>query len=567
MNSMTTSHSPILDRPALVRVFGGAALFGLLIWLLLPSMVVVIDDDFWYLKSVVETFQRGRPWTSEYLAPWAASTSSLAALVFALTDRMSLAVHGQLAIAGFLSCLGLTLWLRDLGVSTSRRWMAALVLLASPTVLFMHLLFTGVALYWGCLWMSVWAYGRRRWWVFLMFWAVALANRQSAITWLALPGWYFLTEGWQRKDWRPVQMMVAAGVWFLLVKKGMNPNIGQQWVNHEAFDLSRLGTRPVTLALCLAALTTGFGLSGFARPDAWKVRLWAALPAMALGALAGIKCLTFIVWTHNGYNDPYVEFYFGVLGAFAGLGLVVGGVRRPAVGALIAALGGMVLLTLYSGKFDYYFVEILWWGVVAGAAGASSSATSSATGRVWQWIALILALVVIVLNARFMARLKLEQHRFAAFNTLYEKAYRDGSLKLHETGLTTMGHMGWWLEDYYREKTGPRSFGDLAGFIRLCDNWDSTDGGVSLVTELPKSFRKVNAWLPSRTSKILNRPEAREIGSLKQRVLFFWDATYRLKQLKRQHPAAHEVEIDYATFKARPFPLDDEEWSRLLRGR
>jgi hypothetical protein len=65
---------------------------------------------------------------------------------------------------------------------------------------------------------------------------------------------------------------------------------------------------------------------------------------------------------------------------------------------------------------------------------------------------------------------------------------------------------------------------------------------------------------------MLNKPEAREIGVLKQRILFFWEATYRLKQIKRRNPPPRQVEIDYANFKESPFPLNDNEWSRLMRG-
>ncbi len=559
---MTTS-LPSSTRLTWLILLGSAGAFGLLIWLMLPSMVVVMDDDFWYLKSVVETFQRGRPWTSEYLAPWAASTSSLAAIMFALTDSMSIAVHGQLAVAAGLAFLGLTLWLKDEGLGPVRRVPLALVLLASPTVLFMFLMFTGAALYWGCFWMCIWAFGRRNWLAFFLFWAIALANRQSAIGWMALPFWFMLEEGWKQRNWRPAVLIVAGGVWFLAVKSGMNANTGQAWVNHTTFDLSGLGTRHVTLALCLAALVAGFGLGGLIKPSQRSINPWLAIVAMLVGSQIAINCVSWLQWTHSGYNDSWQRLYFGAGGTLAGLGLIMAW-RRPSGGALLAALGCATLLTLYSGKFDYYFVEMVWWGVVASVMGAKSS-SAAPPSPLWSRLGLVLTVVVLVCDARFLVRLKLDQHRITAFNTLYEKAYRDGTLKLHESGLTTMGHLGWWLEDHYREKTGTKP-GDLAGFILMCDAWDSTDGGTSLVTEFPKLIRRYSDWLPQRTSKMLNKPEAREIGVLKQRILFFWEATYRLKQIKRRNPPPRQVEIDYATFKESPFPLNDDEWSRLMRG-
>ena len=85
------------------------------------------------------------------------------------------------------------------------------------------------------------------------------------------------------------------------------------------------------------------------------------------------------------------------------------------------------------------------------------------------------------------------------------------------------------------------------------------------MTELPKSFRKYSDWVPQRNSKLLQKPEVREVGSLQMTVLGFWQATYRLKQIPVPAPR-RQMEIDYATFKGRPFPLNDEEWRKLMRG-
>lgn len=540
---------------------GCAVLFGLLIWFALPGMVVAIDDDFWYLKSLVETYQRGRPWTTEYLAPWAASTSSIGALIFAVTNSMSLAVHGQLAVEAGLLALGLMLWLRDRGASVGLRLSVPWLLLGVPTVVFMLLMFTGVALYWACFWLCAWAFGRRNWVLFFICWAVALANRQSAIVWLALPGWLVLEESWKKRDWRPMAVILAAGAWFLFVKLGMNANTAQAWVSGRSFDVSKAGIRPISFGLCVAALFAGLGLGGLIRPHWAAFKPWRAVVLMAAGAGVALWCLPNLQWTHSGYNDAFQKAYFVMWGVLAGLGLSMGW-RRPWGGALLAALGCCALLTLYSGQFDYYFAEMVWWGVMASVLG-SPAVPAVAGSRWWKAVLWLLMAAIMMLNARFFVRLKLDQHRVMAFNVLYEKAYREGALKLHDTGLSNMGHLGWWLEDYYREKTGAKP-GDLAGFIKLCDSWDGQTG-VSLVTEFPKSFRKYSDWIPQRNSKLLQKPEVREVGSMKLRILGFWEATYRLKQIPVPAPR-RQMEIDYATFKGRPFPLNDAEWSRLMRG-
>ncbi len=110
----------------------GALGFGLLIWLQLPGMVVTLDDDFGYLRSVVETCQRGRPWTYDWLTPWAASMSVLVACLFKLTGSFSFAVHFSLALCAALAFLGLSLFLIDNGVSQLRAMGVAALLLSCP---------------------------------------------------------------------------------------------------------------------------------------------------------------------------------------------------------------------------------------------------------------------------------------------------------------------------------------------------------------------------------------------------------------------------------------------------
>src|SRR4051812_26302714 len=79
------------------RLAIGAFGYGLLIWLLLPSGVIAINDDFGYLRSVIQTIQHGRPWTDDWLEPWAASLSLFAGLLFRATGSFSFAIHGLLA--------------------------------------------------------------------------------------------------------------------------------------------------------------------------------------------------------------------------------------------------------------------------------------------------------------------------------------------------------------------------------------------------------------------------------------------------------------------------------------
>jgi hypothetical protein len=53
-----------------------------------------MSDDVGYLRSIVETFHHGRPWTDDWLEPWAFSLSAASALLFWLTGHFYLATRG-----------------------------------------------------------------------------------------------------------------------------------------------------------------------------------------------------------------------------------------------------------------------------------------------------------------------------------------------------------------------------------------------------------------------------------------------------------------------------------------
>src|SRR5215468_1977821 len=61
------------------------AVSTLIIWFSFPPTTIVFNDDFGYLRSIAETIQHGRPWTDDWLEPWAASLSVLSALIFKVT--------------------------------------------------------------------------------------------------------------------------------------------------------------------------------------------------------------------------------------------------------------------------------------------------------------------------------------------------------------------------------------------------------------------------------------------------------------------------------------------------
>ncbi len=572
----------------------GASLFGLAIWLALPSMVVVIDDDFGYLKSVVGTLKRGKPWTDEWLAPWAASMSVLAALLFKATKSFQFAVQFSLALSAALSCLGLSLFLQKCGCVRWRSVFIAWLVLCSPTVLFMLLMFTSVALYMGCLWLCIVLAGCGRWWWFLAAWTVGIAARQSAVVWIALPAWAVLTHLWRTRSWLPkeraVWMEVAViGVGacvMLALKFGMNRTHSQDVAYGAMSHLSAwapgnkaiaLGGLALVAGLGSGCLATVFGLRGDAPGTVASSRpgwlWWLLLLLLAAAGVGGAQWFwANIVSTHRCYNDSLAGAFFLVAGLASALGLAF----RPVVPRwdfLLAGLGAWALLAIYGGVFDYYFIDTFFWGFAAAAAGArfmsqgrevAGSRTRNFTRLSGRVSAAALMVLIALWDGRCYVRMKLEQDRVAGYIQLYEKALRSGALKPGEVGHEPFGYIGWLFHDYYLAHGGDHS-PDIGGFIRYTDPWDEKRGTGVLTTYDP-ALRPYRDWLPTHNNSALMRcEEAVTIAEYKAPVLWFHKAKYILKRLNGNDHPKEQPAIDAEEYAPVQFPLDDSEWRRLAQ--
>lgn len=168
-----------------------AIAYGLLLWTLLPATLGPRErDEFAYLKSVFETLQHDRPWTDDYLEPWAALLSTLVAALFRLTHEMQFAVQAPSVVGGAVGFAALAAALsRGSRAALPIALAATAVLFTAPIVLRCLTEFTGFELVFPALAVCLWAALRQRWGIFLLAWCVAAASRQSALGWLALPGW------------------------------------------------------------------------------------------------------------------------------------------------------------------------------------------------------------------------------------------------------------------------------------------------------------------------------------------------------------------------------------------
>lgn len=575
---------PIRIRPWLSHPLLGALSFGLLIWLLLPPMIVAMDDDFGYLRSVVETLQRGRPWTYDWLTPWAASMSVLVAGFYYVTQSFTFAIRFSLALSASLGFLGLAFYLLDHGLSRTKSYLIAALLLLSPTVLFMEVMFTSVALYLGCFWMCLWLYHRQRWSWFFVVWFIAFSSRQSAIVWLTLPAWFVFIELSRTKTWWPRALtslrpaaVVAGGIAsFLLLKLTMNPTYGQAFVTKATQGFHPHASSTL---LGLLALLAGVGWAGFAAlfydynaREMAAVRLksvwcWLALLVICgAGMWGGREFIDGIEFTHSAYEDMWASSWFGLLAVCASMGLVLRPVL-PRWDMILAGLGATTLLSLYGGRFDYYYIDGFFWGFAAATfpVGQSHPISQTLPARLVHGVVILFIALLAMWDLRCYGLQKSDLDRIAAVNTIYEQALRQGKIKPHEIGLATFGYIGWRFESHYHQHL-EQHLDDLADFMKAVDGWNG-DHGMAVITEFPKQLRHYGTWFRAHNkSELKSSHSAITLAEFQAPVLWFFQAKYSLKRISTSPSQEGNSNFNYPRYIEHPFPLNDMEWRRLISG-
>src|SRR5882724_8619932 len=131
--------------------------YGFLVYLIIPKWVIVMNDDFGYLRSVIETVQHGRPWTDDWLEPWAFSLSAISALLFESTGNFYLATVGLQIVSAALLFYSLWRLLTARAVSSPGAVVVAFLIVTFPTVFWKTLEFTALTVYLPCLIIALWA--------------------------------------------------------------------------------------------------------------------------------------------------------------------------------------------------------------------------------------------------------------------------------------------------------------------------------------------------------------------------------------------------------------------------
>lgn len=347
-------------------------LFGGLVYACLPANVVPIDDDFGYLRSVIKTIQHRRPWTDDWLEPWAASLSSTSALLYVVFGNFYFATYGllaALAATSFYFCAKLLERRTSLWFSL----VTTTIALTFPTIFWKEIQFTGMAIYIPCLFGGLWAYDQKRWAQFLLFWSIAIGSRQSAITWIALPLFATFTATRTNRAhyadkavWLPAVTAGAGAALFGLLALGMNKTHAQTVITDHLLDKFSLGSSAMICAigvgiiLVMAGLGTLFSTlssSEATRSIHFRQPVVRVILALLVVVVLAVDPRWRLLWEHTILSGTIGLLYLRTVAILGLLGWMIQGTPRR-IELVACAAASLALLSIRGQPWDYYFFDV-----------------------------------------------------------------------------------------------------------------------------------------------------------------------------------------------------------------
>ncbi|PTX97705.1 hypothetical protein [Opitutus sp. ER46] len=538
---------------------GTAALFGAFLFAYLPQGVVALNDDFAYLRSIVETLQRGRIWTDEFLEPWALSLTGAAAALYRLTGSFTFAVQGLQVAAAVASGFFAARFVQHATRSTPLAVGIALAILTFPTALWKQAEFTAMVIYLPALLATIAYAARRAWLGFFIAFAVALGSRQSAIVWLVFPMLEVAGRAVGRKG-RPgfasaLVVLALGAAWWWGVTRYAHVTTAQRAITDHI-----LGA--VTLSLLVSHLLTAFWVMGVGTGIAGLV-LWLAGQRLTrqrtrlergAGVIVGLILLGTLplVGNASGLSFEHPLFDHGgatpFLRALVALGALGWAVAAPRLefrfaGAALAAAG---LASVKAQLWDYYLIDAVLFAVAGVVAHSGLHDRANATPR-WARAAALATLGALVISAVVVtSKTKQAIDERAAAGVVLERALRAGWMRPDELSHAPFGFVGWHLYPYYARHEGKGS-GDLAGFGAYIRG-SSVDFRID---EVPRHAS--TADYPPDVAHPFS--EVHPAG---------WFRTARFYLVRRDDPRPAAVAINRAEYVPQPFPLNDAEWRLLI---
>ncbi|HVU32492.1 MAG TPA: hypothetical protein VHE61_03595 [Opitutaceae bacterium] len=541
-------------------LLAGAVGFAAFVYALLPSRNVAFNDDFAYLRSVVETIQHGRPWTNDFLEPWAMSLSVISAGVFKATGSFLLATLGLQIVASGASFYLIARLVQTETGSTAGAMVIAAAVLTFPTVLWKQSEYTAMVVYLPLLLGSLLAAERSRWGWFFLCWAAAVASRQCALAWLFLPlaaaVHELISRPAGRRGFAPALCVLAGGGWFYVLSRYANPTHARRLITSQFASSLDPQTAWANAMLAAWVCATALGVFALARwmimPGAraaahprWLRGIGVAI-ALALLVSAGLVGLGVPI----GYEHPLFEnasalWYLRALVVLGALGWIIHP-PRLALPFASAAVASLALACLRPKLWDYYLTD----GVVIAVTGLLSARPVTASGsraerrtHLLLFGALAAAVVAAHLGAATTLKRLLDRH--AAACVVLEKALRSGWMTPADLSDSPFGFAAWHLVPYYLAHDG-RESGRLGGFQ---DYVARRSVGIHIA--------------PARRNDSLNAPRPTHPFSEVHRHGWFGYARFTL--VRAYNPRPPLVPILMGENEPQLFPLTNAEWRTLIQ--
>ncbi len=530
--------------------FSAFLLYALAYFALLYHPGMLRYDDFGYLQSVIETIIRGRPFTHDWLAPYTASSSSLAAWTYSLTGNFPLSTWGLqslFVLANFL------LLMRLLRINLSWRDSSCmgLVIATQPIYWYKCSEFGGNTFTFSFVMAALIAYHQRRWiWFFgLVF--IAFANRQNSIALLALPIYHLIFEraGTNKK------MLVGGLILFLfssvLLHLNLNRSYAQMHSIYSTVDsesILNIGKSIlVGFFLALSFLSLFQALLGS--------RVWINFQTNYRNPWTpGIATALFLLLYLFGVQ-PLVDFQAPFIGSLDHAGQIqylllavipvllwVLNWKSLRFNVWLCLAGSYIIITSMRGFwFDIYLLDI---GLVVFIYSLSQESPQALTRATFPVL-----LVSLLAHLFWGYGYKIMCDKNLLSNQVYENLEREGRVDVENMTDATFGYDGWKLFDYSRVNEPFTNFGAFLRHIRM--------ERVVIDTELPwrrKFKRKVQPG-----SEILKEGMAR-IGFLSLR--------YRVMDLHSDREESigigSRLSIDKEKYHKKSYPLNRQEWTQYI---
>lgn len=537
----------------------GAAAYGLFVLALLPPGIVALNDDFAYLRSVVETLQHGRLWTDDWLEPWAAGLSLLSALLFKGTGSFYFATYGLLALlaAAAFFAAGQLLLARNLPVG--RTLLLTALGLTFPTLLWKQVQFTGLALYLPCLLVALWAAESRRWMVFSVAWLLALATRQSALAWAALPlvaivvDWRAHGKSGDRRWLVPLLSIVAGVGLYLFLTRFMNKTVAQHAITDRTWENWSLSQAQGSLLIGGVAVGLAAGLGQWAfrsvsLPSGGGGRrwLWPAGVVVAGLFLLAANPRDHVACEFDTFDSVWGAAYLRVGLVLAIAGLALGRFSWRAV-PLAGALAALVVLSLRGVIWDYYLLDVGVFGFFA----FQSTTTEATTNQAIKWAPRLAVGALALFQVIAVLPLKSTLDRTHALFDLGSRALEEGRLAPQKASFLPFGLMAW----YYFPLTvrdGGTDLGDFGG----CLEQDT----VLIAWRYSKPLRGLpghDTGLPEDRSQVFASGKFNYCWLYGVEVMLLPAPPASVRPAKRPYPADYRLPV---------YPHDDAGWRDLIRG-